>query len=202
MQFAKRAGVAYEYAYPFNSQTNIGVLCVSAYYYNPKYDIIPFIGRDNMEHKCTDCGYLANRNKKTRQLEEVEADVRKTGLYPFEASEIYDKPICFAQAYDLSSEQWKVHRGQRSPSQAIDGDLGISPADTLKVITDERGCNSFTKWQQGFAPKEIREMMDREKFLELQAKQRRDDKIWRIIEIIILVFGAGLFTVLGAWLKS
>ena len=51
------------------------------------------------------------------------------------------------------------------------------------------------KYHQGFTPKEHREMIDRE-------RQRREDFRRHIIEVVVLIVGAGLFTLLGAWIAS
>jgi len=60
----------------------------------------------------------------------------------------------------------------------------------LEVITKDRPeCEGkFTPWQQGFAPKEHREMLDRQELRNWEAAQRHEDRRWRIIELI--VFGA------------
>ena len=68
------------------------------------------------------------------------------------------------------------------------------------IIDDDRTCQEFTKWRQGFTPKEHREMLDRKDFREWQEKQRKSDRWWRIIEVFILVVFAGLFTLLGAFI--
>jgi hypothetical protein len=69
--------------------------------------------------KCVECGYLATRNIKSRQLEEMEAEYRKIGMNPNELGSLYGAPICFAQAYDLKSEQWKVWQSRNTPGMAI-----------------------------------------------------------------------------------
>ena len=48
-------------------------------------------------------------------------------------------------------------------------------------------------------------MVDRQKFMEWQERQRKDDGHWRIIELIVLGFiavvVAGGFTILGAFIE-
>ena len=74
--------------------------------------------------------------------------------------------------------------------------------EVLSVIGRDRNCISFTKWQQGASPKEHREMIDREKLLEFQENRRRNDRKWHWIELIAIVIGTGLFTLLGAWIAT
>jgi hypothetical protein len=80
-----------------------------------------------------------------------------------------------------------------------------SALEFKSAICEERSCEGFTNWQQGFTPKEHREMLDRLRLQEWQDKQRREDKRWRIIELVILgvmtTVVAGGFTVLGAMIE-
>ena len=76
----------------------------------------------------------------------------------------------------------------------------------MQVIHEERECGeSFTEWQLGFTPKEHREMLDRKEWRDWQERQRKEDKHWRVIELIVLgiiaVLVAGGFTVLGAFIE-
>lgn len=76
----------------------------------------------------------------------------------------------------------------------------------MQVIQKERECGeSFTEWQLGFTPKEHREMLDRQEFLKWQARQRNEDKRWRVIELIVIgvitVVIAGGFTIFGAFIE-
>ena len=145
--------------------------------------------------KCIDCGYLAARHHESRLLEEVEENYRNNGISPNTTVgskhgigiPVYDEPICFMRSCDLKAEYGE----KRPPSMT---------KDLLSTLRKDRECNSFTKWQQGFTPKEHREMVDREKMIEWQHQERRSDIKWRIVELIVLVVGAGLFTLLGTWI--
>jgi hypothetical protein len=74
-------------------------------------------------------------------------------------------------------------------------DFSLRRDDVAKEVSGEiqqdRKCRFFTKWRQGFTPKEHREMLDRE----LRIKEERR---WRIAEIILILVLSGLFTLLGA----
>jgi len=147
--------------------------------------------------KCADCGYLSVRNKRDNHLSEAINDFREKGAVaqgydeighnPHQLHEI--APICFVRSYNLINEC--------KPE--------ISPQKVSQVLNNDRPCKEFMKWQQGFTPKEHREMIDRQKLLEYQSQQRKEDKHWRIIELIVLggiaTLVAGGFTLLGAWIS-
>jgi len=137
--------------------------------------------------KCSECGFLASRNVQTRQLEETELEIRSQGALsiayntgkPFDK---YEPPICFMQAPDFRFIPYS-------------DDFSLRRDDVAKEVSGEiqqdRKCRFFTKWRQGFTPKEHREMLDRE----LRIKEERR---WRIAEIILILVLSGLFTLLGA----
>ncbi len=142
--------------------------------------------------KCTECGYLALRNKESRSLVEAEYDYRKKEfdptISPHGISQYEDLPLCFAQSYDINAE---ITNSQDTSNYK----------DIHNIINKERECTKFTKWTQGFTPKEHMEMLDREEWRNWQEKQRKSDRRWHIIEAILLVIVAGLFTLLGAFIS-
>jgi len=165
--------------------------------------------------KCAECGFLSLRNIETRALDEAEETFRKDGKtvgversYPAEIGMarfrieeavtryVHEKlPLCFQGSYDL----------RVLISQLMD-DEECDIYECIKTITHkDRECDLFTSWQQGSTPKEHREMIDRQKFMEWQERQRKDDRRWRIIELIVLGFiavvVAGGFTILGAFIE-
>jgi hypothetical protein len=86
----------------------------------------------------------------------------------------FSMPLCLARAWDLPSE--------------IKGDIArYDEGKCVRVLQKERLCESFTKWHQGFSPKEHREMMDREEWRKWQASQN-----WKLVIV------AGVFALLGA----
>ncbi len=158
--------------------------------------------------RCADCGFLAVKNLTTRALEEVEEGFRKRGVIPLsEVRPSYgrhedlplcfvgrheDLPLCFVGRHDL---QWEIKSTGKQDKTVV-----------ITVINDERQCGeAFTEWKLGFTPKEHREMLDRAEWLKWQERQRRDDKRWRVIELIVIgvitVIIAGGFTILGAFIE-
>lgn len=160
--------------------------------------------------KCADCGYLTLRNIETRGLDEAEEAFREWGKVvgvkwshpvqvgdtPFYTEDKLSRyvhqslPICFARNKDFSSSLRELI------SKNYDADKVV-----LMVIKTERPCDKFTEWQQGFTPKEHREMLDREAMLKWQTQREDDDKKWRSgQEWRLVVIGgiiAGAFTILG-----
>jgi hypothetical protein len=145
--------------------------------------------------KCTDCGFLAARNLDTRNLDEVEGEFRRSGNPPTQiiaGKEIgYYRhkryPICFVQEYDLLDSFERIG--------------GEESTRFLVVIGEDRQCELFTEWLQGFTPKEHREMLDRERRDKFESDIRKGDKRWHIAEIILIVLLSGLFTLLGAFIS-
>ena len=64
-------------------------------------------------------------------------------------------------------------------------------------MNQERECTFFTKWQQGFTPKEHREMIDRQAMLKWQTEREDIDKKWQIQQRWFMVVVAGIFTIIG-----
>jgi hypothetical protein len=134
--------------------------------------------------KCSNCGFLASRNVKTRQLEETELEIRQTGSEVMVVNTgkvwgIYEPPICFARSQGYTA-------------------YSLSPSDTFRdkvkeEIQKERECEYFTKWQQGFTPKEHSEMLDRQRQLEQEERRKKSDRKWHYIELgITLAVGAAI----------
>lgn len=146
--------------------------------------------------KCADCGYLAVRNRHDYSLNEADPDFREKGI----AATVYtedgrnphrlhrDIPLCFAMCQYLG-DAFKSLNDPSNPSKQV-----------TSVIQTDNDCKEFIKWRQGFTPKEHREMMDRKTMLEMGEKRKQNDRKWHWIELAILVVGAGLFTLLGAWI--
>jgi hypothetical protein len=142
--------------------------------------------------KCSECGYLALRNRETRELDEAETAFRRDGklieITRAYASKVWDKgtmlheqvlshsiheelPLCFARNVDL-------RQGFKEPDPEHDSinTQRVDEATVKGIVVKERECKTFTKWQQGFTPKEHREMIDQE-------RERR----WHFIELIVFV---------------
>jgi hypothetical protein len=154
--------------------------------------------------RCADCGFLAVKHPKNRTLCEVELNLREQGKEwpktPDGLNSLYDTiPICFVRAAKLAEE---MH--------------GTGGASFYHVIRRERDCIAFTFWQQGFSPREHKEMLDSKEqrawqearhkedqaFQErmradertFQVQQKNSDRRW---QFVMVVLGAGL-TALGA----
>ncbi len=126
--------------------------------------------------KCADCGYLAVRNINSYCLDEAGSDFREKGAvalgreYGRNQYNLHEqRPVCFVQRYDLRGEIKSVFvAGKKDETGCV-----------LQVITKERECSEFTDWQQGFTPKEHREMLDRQWMIDFQAKRENEDREWR-----------------------
>jgi hypothetical protein len=128
--------------------------------------------------KCSECGFLALRNTETRELDEAEEAFRRDGkvieVTRAYASKVWDKssflheqvlshniheelPLCFAGEVDLR-QGFKVldtkYKSINTPR--------VNEATVQEIVVKERECKAFTKWQQGFTPKEHKEMIDKE----------------------------------------
>lgn len=135
--------------------------------------------------KCTNCGFLTLRLRRTRELVEAESEFRRLGRFPPDPLArqyvLYDDQIlCFARALDMVQAVRSARDGtppNETPPQGWSAPFGT--LKTLGVITEERQCSSFTPWIQGFTPKEHQEMLDRKMMLDWQADREREDREWR-----------------------
>lgn len=118
--------------------------------------------------KCVDCGYLAVRNLHNRTLAEAESLMRQRGESPPHPGDsrwkFYETgPVCFVLACDL-------------PREAGNAD---DKGKFLDVIGRERECNRHTPWQQGFTPREHKEMLDEKEERKWRAEEERRNKEYR-----------------------
>lgn len=150
--------------------------------------------------RCSECGFLAIRNGESRNLEELEFGSRQSG--EIDEHKYIRIPVCFVMTVSLDKEAKEL----RQLPQYKTGQNNIDwNALTKEMLNKERKCESFTEWHQGYTPKEHREMLDRQEWRDWQAKQRKEDKRWRMIELIVFgiisVLVAGGFTLLGAFIS-
>ncbi len=153
--------------------------------------------------KCSECGFLTCREAKSGQLIEIVDFHRRTGKVPafLSSSGVMNLPICFINIYDLMREA--VNIAGTNATAEIDWSPFVS-----QIITMDRKCPlqsntlGFVEYQQGFTPKEHREMMDRKFLIELEDNRRKNDRKWHWIELIAIIMGTGLFTLLGAWIAN
>lgn len=111
---------------------------------------------------CADCGFLAVRNRRTRELAEAEHDVREWGEMPVisargaDFEEAYDGHVICAQGVrDFSADELRM----------FPATLGGSRKDALAVALDEEiECTMFGKWgcrtQPEGAPRDVRPAVD------------------------------------------
>jgi hypothetical protein len=126
--------------------------------------------------KCADCGYLTMRNIADGGLDEMDSKFRETGEPPehfdarvpvsFSPYGYQPLPLCFDLQFPLADELGEKFFDAPVPA-------------VLEVIRKNRDCPAFTPWQQGFTPKEHREMLDREKMLQWQLDREEEDRRWR-----------------------
>jgi len=127
--------------------------------------------------RCKDCGFLGVRRKDTREIVEVEDQIRYGGDFPGEdvqsqflswSDPIHEvRPLCFAMEEQLSTEA-------RAQVENLQRELQF-----MEIIDKRRNCDSFTPWKQGFDPKEHWEMLDRKMTLDWRAKEAEKDRAWR-----------------------
>lgn len=167
------------------------------------------------EVQCADCGFLAVRDRKTRELAETELGIRRTwdiptflevkgsgGGSPHRYEFI---PVCFAKVadFDLETRETKSSCGSydEAPLTVI-----------LEIINRPRECDKFMKWEHGLTPREPQEMLLNAETIERQAaanerrdrdqrewqQKMQDRQFWRtaIVGLISVVVGALLKTVL------
>ncbi|MCE9565881.1 MAG: hypothetical protein K8U57_27985 [Planctomycetes bacterium] len=116
--------------------------------------------------RCADCGYLAIRDRQTRELVEVEVGLRKkwelptlpgAGFYQYE-----DFPICLQHKSSL-----RIEKASYRHEEVID------------LLQQERDCDGFMEWQHGFSPKEHQEMQLAQELQRQQLAQREQERDWQ-----------------------
>lgn len=159
--------------------------------------------------KCVDCGFLAMRNTETRELEEIDHEVRRSGLLPIwrvPAVEVvwYGKSdgrggskkcecqaVCFLAAHDLRSE-----------IESLDVANDREGAH-LTVFNADRDCQHHTKYMQGFAPKEHAQLFLLDKQRELiEEKRHKENLAVAMASARIGVIGGLVGAVVGAILAA
>jgi len=154
--------------------------------------------------RCSECGFLAARDWETREFVEIDDKKRDSGKIGSDFGGLEPIPVCFINCFNIKEEVEVLRKAAHDePTQNSYGQH-ISPhwGNYVKqVLNTERECEYFIEWQQGFTPKEHREMMDRQFMMKMEEERRRNDRKWRIIEIVLIVVLSGLFTLLGAFIS-
>lgn len=115
--------------------------------------------------KCADCGLLAVRHRKTRELIEADWICRDSWTLPRVDNNpepiVYQFPVCLARRLT------KEHRARMG-----DGE----PHLVLPIIQNEWDCPKFTAWSQGFTPREHQEMINETELRKIEERRRDDDR--------------------------
>jgi hypothetical protein len=155
--------------------------------------------------RCSECGFIAARVWETGEFREIDDKRRDSGELKSGFGNFDPIPICFVNCFNIKEEVEVLRKvAHDEPTQNSIGEW-IEPhwANHVKqVLNKDRVCGSFIKWQWGFTPKEHREMMDRQFLMEMEEKRRKSDRKWHWIELIAIILGTGLFTLLGAWIAT
>jgi hypothetical protein len=142
--------------------------------------------------KCSECGFIAARTWRTSEFVEIEEGKRYSGEIGSELSKFEPTPVCFINSFNIKEEIEILRKAAHDePSQDSIG--GYIPPHweihVKAVLNTERKCQSFRKWQQGFTPKEHKEMADRDR-----------ERVWRFWELVLIIAGNLLAAGLAAWL--
>jgi hypothetical protein len=159
-------------------------------------------------HRCETCGFLALRNRLSGLLDEAPQEYRWQAEIPtvrranqppvrsmLEAWAQSDLefpytgvPICLVRAHPLHNEFANQDHAEE--------------AEIFGMLTRDRSdCASrglFTSWHQGFTPKEHREMLDRERMLQWEAKQKASDRKWRVVELLVFILAGAATAIIAA----
>jgi hypothetical protein len=159
--------------------------------------------------RCSECGFIAARIWRTREFIEIDDRKRDSGNIKDEfGGDLESIPACFVNRFNIKEEVEAARKAAHDePTRNSIGELipPYWPNYVKEVLNRERACEYFIKWQQGFTPKEHREMMDRERMQKWQMEREEADRKWRSKEQWQLVIVAGIFTLLGAiiaWLLT
>ena len=120
---------------------------------------------------CRDCGYLALRRISDNALVEAHSLVREDGRTRGQGThsgdiDVYEPhALCFRQQAELHL--------------APEGHSNIPAHTNLAAITQDHDCPEFREWQQGFTPKEHRELHLAEIADQRDAQRIEDDRKWR-----------------------
>ena len=112
--------------------------------------------------KCADCGFLVLRDGGTREMLEAELEFRQTAKHGPKYESI---PFCLERAANLPVE----YRNNKVEN----------PSALLEILEQDRSCESFVEWQQGFTPKEHKEMLQEAELRKWQTEREDADREWR-----------------------
>ena len=148
--------------------------------------------------RCADCGFLAFRNPDTHDLEEVGEETRKTGGFRVFQREregarpfyVTTGPRCFVMRHDLPAEVKEA--AEQIPQESRD-----YTAINLPVLQRERVCDGWCRWNQGFSPKEHKEMLLNLEGRILESRERQRDRWW-LVGATLAGAAVGFIAAIGA----
>ena len=155
--------------------------------------------------KCADCGFLSVISQSDGSYIGANRLYRLEGFQGGQVDEVYCEPHCSIHAQDIHLEPLKAKGagiqlseiGRMVSLKTTDGE-DVTDEAVLVNVSKSRDCDGFFLWRPGFSPKEHYEMLERQRWEKWQQEQRRKDRNSRIIEIGVLIAGAGIFTLLGS----
>ena len=115
--------------------------------------------------KCRECGLLALVHIDSQKVEACTIGCRTSGSVTSEKGQKFYEatPICSIYEFDLRKEI-----GQKS-----------SHGEILEILTNERPCEAFIKWNPALSPKEHLDMQLIQEQREWQRLRDKDDRDWR-----------------------
>lgn len=134
--------------------------------------------------KCSECGFIASRVGVTREFLEIDDRKRESGGVGSWYGPIEPIPVCFVNRFNIG-EEVKVLRKGADDEVRPDAYGQIAEdweGDVKQVLNRERVCEDFINWQQGFSPKEHREMVERKRMQEWEMRREEADRKWRMEE--------------------
>ena len=148
--------------------------------------------------KCADCGFLSVVARSDGSYIGANRLYRLEGFQGGQVGKVYCEPHCSIYAQDIHLEPLAAEGayveltelGRLAELRNAKGE-DVTDKAVLANISKPRVCTGFFPWHPGFTPKEHREMLD-----------RQGERKWRIIERVIFVILAGLFTLLGAYIAN
>lgn len=128
--------------------------------------------------KCKDCGFLGARGFALRDITEADKAFREdkdngnpTDYRWVDKTRMYEHvPVCLVMRVQFSDEMRRKDGSER-----------------VRVLSENRDCDQFTKWQRGHSPQEHLEMMRSEQSLkdEQAWKERQEERQreWRLEDV-------------------
>ncbi len=151
--------------------------------------------------KCEGCGFLALRNRLTGELDEVPEDYRSKAEIPrFRRPNMAPRVATWAVWFDHPYSGVPTCSVRAHPLHNEFANKPIAEASREEIsatLTKERNCSDrglFTTWQQGFTPKEHREMLDRQ-----WAHNQQRNQNWINLGVALLAVFVAAF---GIWSSS